>query len=783
MRILVATDQWFPDVLGGAARVASDSARMLAARGHQVVVIAPRAKGGPLTSEEDGVRVQRLLSRSVLPKTLTDPVGTRRYADSLGLESFDVLLAHESTVAAGLLNAAGSVPLVYAYHASAPRELRFIEAHGAAGLGRVSARLLVPYLQRLERRVALDADRILVLSDFSRSLLTEDHGVGAGRVAKVGCGVDLERFSPGASEESRARLGIPGDGRLLFTARRLEARMGIDRAIRALSDLPADVSLAVAGTGSMETELAAVTLDLGLADRVRFLGRVGDDELVDWYRAADLVVLPTVAYEGFGKVTAEALACGTPVVGTPVGATPELLEPLEPTLVAAGTEPADLAEAIGRTLVLAAGDLPDRCREYAEERFSWEIAAAEWESVLEDAVRGGAAWETPSVDKTGVRMRPRKSTSDLLVVAGARPNFMKAASIVHEAEQAGLSYSLVHTGQHYDHELSQVFFEELDLPEPDVYLGVGSASHAEQTARIMLAFEAELLSLDPSIVLVVGDVNSTLACALVAAKEHYAVAHVEAGLRCGDAAMAEEINRKLCDHLSAYLFTTSPDASKNLIAEGIPAERVSFVGNTMIDTLLRFAESARQRNVPAGLGLRPGEYGVATLHRPENVDSPQVLGDLVGALTEIAVRMPIVVPLHPRTAERLSRFGLADKLTASPGIRTSPPLGYLDFVGLLADAHLVLTDSGGVQEEATVLGVPCLTLRDSTERPVTVEMGTNRVVGRDPERIVSAAAALLGRRGRLAGIPELWDGRAGERIVAQIRDVLYEGQEAASANA
>jgi UDP-N-acetylglucosamine 2-epimerase (non-hydrolysing) len=299
----------------------------------------------------------------------------------------------------------------------------------------------------------------------------------------------------------------------------------------------------------------------------------------------------------------------------------------------------------------------------------------------------------------------------------------------------------------------------------------------------MLAFEAELLHLDPSIVLVVGDVNSTLACGLVAAKEHYAVAHVEAGLRCGDPAMAEEINRKLCDHLSAYLFTTSPDATENLIAEGIPAERVSFVGNTMIDTLLRFAESARQRNLPGGLGLRSGEYGVATLHRPENVDSPQVLADLVGALTEIAARMPIVVPLHPRTAERLTRFGLADKLTAAPGIRTSPPLGYLDFVGLLADAHLVLTDSGGVQEEATVLGVPCLTLRDSTERPVTVEMGTNRVVGRDPQRIVSAASDLLGRRGRLAGIPELWDGRAGERIVAQLREVLYEGQEAASANA
>ncbi|MEO8289693.1 MAG: UDP-N-acetylglucosamine 2-epimerase (non-hydrolyzing) [Gaiellaceae bacterium] len=371
--------------------------------------------------------------------------------------------------------------------------------------------------------------------------------------------------------------------------------------------------------------------------------------------------------------------------------------------------------------------------------------------------------------------------TDLLLVAGARPNFMKTASIVQAAERAGLSHALVHTGQHYDPELSEVFFQELGLAEPDASLGVGSASHADQTARIMVAFEPELRRFDPAIVVVVGDVNSTLACALVAAKEHYAVAHVEAGLRCHDFWMAEEINRKLCDHLSSYLFTTSREAGENLLREGIPPERIAFVGNTMIDTLLRFAETARARKPAAGLGVN-GDYGVLTLHRPENVDDRGRLAGLLAAAGSVSERIPLILPLHPRTAERIEDFGLGAELKDS-GIVTSPPLGYLDFLGLLADAAIVLTDSGGVQEEATVLGVPCLTLRDSTERPVTVDAGTNRVVGARPDDVVAAALAVLGAHRRPGQIPELWDGRAGERIVEHLRADLFELEGAASAHA
>jgi UDP-N-acetylglucosamine 2-epimerase (non-hydrolysing) len=369
--------------------------------------------------------------------------------------------------------------------------------------------------------------------------------------------------------------------------------------------------------------------------------------------------------------------------------------------------------------------------------------------------------------------------TQLLIVAGARPNFMKAAPIIRAAGRAGISHGLVHTGQHYDDELSEVFFRELDLPRPDAYLGVGSASHAEQTARIMLAFEGELRRVDPGIVLVVGDVNSTLACALVAAKEHYPVAHVEAGLRCHDFWMVEEINRKLCDHLSCHLFTTSRDADENLVKEGIPEERIAFVGNTMIDTLLRFAETARARGPAAGLGLT-GDFGLLTLHRPENVDHADRLAGLVRAAAAVSEHLPLVLPLHPRTAARLEAFGLAAELEGS-GIVTSPPLGYLDFVGLLADAKLVLTDSGGVQEEATVLGVQCVTLRDSTERPVTVDEGTNRVVGTRPDDVVAAALAVLGGSGHPTRIPELWDGRAGERIVSRLQEELFAREGAAHA--
>ena len=364
--------------------------------------------------------------------------------------------------------------------------------------------------------------------------------------------------------------------------------------------------------------------------------------------------------------------------------------------------------------------------------------------------------------------------SDLLIVVGARPNFMKAASVVTAARAEGLSCTLLHTGQHYDPELSQVFFDELELPPPDVSLGVGSGSHASQTAAIMLAFEEELLRIKPGIVVVVGDVNSTLACALVAIKERYPVAHVEAGLRCYDQWMPEEINRRLCDHLSTYLFTTSRDANENLAREDIPADRISFVGNTMIDTLLRFAGAARARRAAERFGVDPRGYCVVTLHRPDNVDEPAALRRLFDSLTDVARSLPVIFPVHPRTLARLADAGL-DTTAAEHGIVLTEPLGYLDFIGLVADARLVLTDSGGVQEETTVLGVPCLTLRPSTERPVTVTSGTNRVVGTDAEKVAAEVAAVLDGDQGPRRIPELWDGRAGERIVQRLGSELYAG--------
>ncbi|HKI92673.1 MAG TPA: UDP-N-acetylglucosamine 2-epimerase (non-hydrolyzing) [Gaiellaceae bacterium] len=366
--------------------------------------------------------------------------------------------------------------------------------------------------------------------------------------------------------------------------------------------------------------------------------------------------------------------------------------------------------------------------------------------------------------------------TDLLVVVGARPNFVKAAPILAAAESAGIDVALLHTNQHYDDSLSRVFFDDLDLPAPHVELGIGSDSHARQTARIMLGFEHELLRIDPQIVVVVGDVNSTLACALVAAKEHYPVAHVEAGLRSFDERMPEEINRRLCDHVSHHLFTTSADADENLAREGVPAERVALVGNTMIDTLDRCLDAARERRVPWRLGLAREPYAVATLHRPENVDDPAVLTRLIAAIASVSRLLPVVLPLHPRTRERLEQQGLRELAT---GVRTTAPLGYLDFLGLVADAGLVLTDSGGLQEETTAVGVPCLTLRESTERPVTVTAGTNTVVGTDPVRIVDAAKAALERGGPAGSLPPLWDGHAAERLVEHLTASLERSVELA----
>jgi UDP-N-acetylglucosamine 2-epimerase (non-hydrolysing) len=355
----------------------------------------------------------------------------------------------------------------------------------------------------------------------------------------------------------------------------------------------------------------------------------------------------------------------------------------------------------------------------------------------------------------------------ILVVAGARPNFVKVAPVIKTLKQMSRAeVALVHTGQHYDYNMSAAFFEELFIPAPDIFLGVGSGSHGEQTARILSAFEEVLLKDPPAAVVVVGDVNSTLACTLGAAKCGVPVAHVEAGLRSFDRTMPEEINRVLTDALADYLFTHSPDADENLRREGAPEERIFRVGNVMIDTLREYEAAARARDVAGRLGLQAGGYAVCTLHRPSNVDDPGTLRTVVQILTDLQSECPVVFPMHPRTRTRLETFGLADVLLEQKNLQAIDPLGYLDFIGLMATAALVLTDSGGVQEETTALGIPCLTMRECTERPVTVTLGTNAVVGTDPKRILAAARRVLKRDWPRGILPEGWDGHAAERIAA-----------------
>ena len=345
----------------------------------------------------------------------------------------------------------------------------------------------------------------------------------------------------------------------------------------------------------------------------------------------------------------------------------------------------------------------------------------------------------------------------IVCVAGARPNFMKIKPVVDALEARGATVILVHTEQHYDDSMSAVFLRDLGLRAPDLSLGSGSGPHAQQTARIMEAFEPFVLEAAPDATVVVGDVNSTLACALVVAKAPCLLAHVEAGLRSRDRTMPEEVNRVVTDSVSDMLFAPSQDAVDNLRSEGHPEDRIHLVGNVMIDSLLANLERAKARPILETLGVTAGEYGLVTLHRPTNVDDSEVLPVLLDAMGAISTRLPLIFPAHPRTRIRLTDMNVPD------GIRVVDPLGYLDFVALESQARIVLTDSGGVQEETTVLGIPCLTLRDTTERPITVVEGTNIVVGRDPEMITRTARRILKDRPP-ARRPALWDGRASERI-------------------
>ena len=397
-----------------------------------------------------------------------------------------------------------------------------------------------------------------------------------------------------------------------------------------------------------------------------------------------------------------------------------------------------------------------------------------------------------------------KTTMKILSVVGARPNFMKVAAICEaikefnvSAERQTIAHVLVHTGQHYDANMSDFFFNDLDLPQPDLFLGVGSASHSIQTARIMERFETVILRERPDVVIVVGDVNSTLACALVTKKvvspfasngETFIpkLAHVEAGLRSFDRSMPEEINRIVTDAVSDFLFTTEGSANDNLLREGIAPEKVRFVGNVMIDTLLRYRSKAEQSTILPDLQLLQGTgrvkpYAVLTLHRPANVDDKEAFWKILQALLEITRHIPVIFPAHPRTIKMIQQWDLGDFFIdhsvdgpepwdSRIRIRLSPPLGYLDFLQLMACARVVLTDSGGIQEETTILNVPCITLRDNTERPVTVETGTNVLVGSDPQLMLEEFRKVLDGEKKRGRIPTYWDGKAGQRIVRSLAE-------------
>lgn len=373
-----------------------------------------------------------------------------------------------------------------------------------------------------------------------------------------------------------------------------------------------------------------------------------------------------------------------------------------------------------------------------------------------------------------------RAAAKILCVVGARPNFMKIAPIMAALKRVFPPFDLVlvHTGQHYDATMNDQHFSDLGIPAPDINLDVGSGTHAVQTSEVMRRFEPVLDQQAPSLVLVVGDVNSTLACALVAVKKNIPVAHVEAGLRSGDRTMPEEINRVLTDQISDLLLTTERDAADNLIREGIDPARIHFVGNVMIDTLchnlLRAIAPAETVKLAGGqtvFAIDSGHYAVLTLHRPSNVDEPQILRQLLQTIRAISTELPVLFPVHPRTREKIEHFGLTDVITC-PSILLLPPVGYLEMLGLMKDARLVLTDSGGIQEETTALGVPCITLRNNTERPITATEGTNTVTGQNPEKILAVFREIITTGGKTGRVPEFWDGHAADRIAAILRDWL-----------
>jgi len=362
-------------------------------------------------------------------------------------------------------------------------------------------------------------------------------------------------------------------------------------------------------------------------------------------------------------------------------------------------------------------------------------------------------------------------TNEILIIGGARPNFMKIAPLINELKQEKLDFKLIHTGQHYDYNMSKIFFDNLGIPKPDYFLNVGSGSHAIQTAKIMIEFEKVILKEKPKLVIVVGDVNSTIACALVAKKLFIEVAHIEAGLRSYDLTMPEEINRKLTDQIADYLFITEKSALSNLKNEGIDSNKIFFVGNIMIDNLAKNMKSAQKNEYYKSLDLKSKSYGLITIHRPSNVDNIKDLKNVIEILEYIQTHIKIVFPVHPRTKESLKKFNLNEDIN-KPNIIVTEPLGYLEFLNLMINAKFILTDSGGIQEEASYLNIPILTLRKNTERPITIEKGTNTLVGNDFNDLKKCMNEILSNSYKKGQSIEKWDGKTSQRIIKVIRDKI-----------
>ncbi len=362
----------------------------------------------------------------------------------------------------------------------------------------------------------------------------------------------------------------------------------------------------------------------------------------------------------------------------------------------------------------------------------------------------------------------------IALVVGARPNFMKAAPLIKHIREhePNMETILIHTGQHYDRQLSELFFEQLEMPKPDIFLGIGSASHAEQTAKIMMCLEKSFMELKPDLVVVFGDVNSTMAAAIVAAKLCIKIAHVESGLRSFDQTMPEEINRIVTDRLSDYLFVTEVSGIRNLKNEGVTSDKIFFTGNIMIDSLINNLEKSNSSRILKDLSLEPQRYATLTLHRPSNVDDMDVLTGMFRVMTVMSEKMPVVFPCHPRTKKRIEEFGLSNKMS-NGNVRVIEPLGYLDFLKLQSSSRIVLTDSGGVQEETTYLKIPCVTMRENTERPITVDVGSNVLCGSNPDRIIDAATAILNGPEKKSEIPKFWDGQTSNRIVEVLKNKLF----------